>query len=203
MKRCIVDDCQKECLELGVCCYVCKQSLCYRHAWDQDAKHRCVAPATMPVEAPTNLLCSTCNGPAEQKVYCGFCNFSALRCNQHAADMDAHRGGACVATLSVSGFTKFSKGKRRMGLLPPRAIELVADVLTMGAKKYSPDNWAKAPSWSTYYDAMQRHLSSWWGGQDLDPESGKSHLAHAACCVLFLMEFERRKISVDDRQKDI
>jgi hypothetical protein len=32
-----------------------------------------------------------------------------------------------------------------------------------------------------------------------DHESGRSHLAHAACCVLFLLAYERRKVGTDDR----
>ena len=38
---------------------------------------------------------------------------------------------------------------------------------------------------------MCRHIFAWWGGEDKDPETGFSHLAHAACCLLFLMEFQR------------
>lgn len=48
---------------------------------------------------------------------------------------------------------------------------------------------------------MMRHMWAWWGGQDKDPETGFSHLAHAACCIAFLMAYERRGIWTDDRFK--
>jgi ribosomal protein L32 len=31
---------------------------------------------------------------------------------------------------------------------------------------------------------------SWWGGEQRDPETGENHLAHAICCVAFLLEEE-------------
>ena len=38
-------------------------------------------------------------------------------------------------------------------------------------------------------------------GEDKDPESGLSHLAHAACCIMFLLEFEKTHPELDDRYK--
>ena len=35
--------------------------------------------------------------------------------------------------------------------------------------------------------ACHRHLQAWWSGERLDKESGLPHLAHAVCCLLFLM----------------
>lgn len=32
---------------------------------------------------------------------------------------------------------------------------------------------------SIYYDACRRHLNRWFEGEDLDPDSGPPHLAHA------------------------
>ncbi len=46
---------------------------------------------------------------------------------------------------------------------------------------------------------MCRHIFAWWGGEDKDPETGFSHLAHAGCCLLFLMEFQRNSWGTDDR----
>jgi hypothetical protein len=31
-----------------------------------------------------------------------------------------------------------------------------------------------------------RHLVAYQSGEEIDPESGKSHLAHAQCCLIFL-----------------
>lgn len=96
-------------------------------------------------------------------------------------------------------FRKDNATKSLMGCLPPKALAATARVLTFGAKKYGRDNWHKAPAFSTYYDALLRHLNAWWGGEDLDPDTGQSHLAHATCCVLFLLEFvERPLVPVND-----
>lgn len=62
-------------------------------------------------------------------------------------------------------------------------------------------NWERGMSWSRVYRATIEHMNSWWMGEDLDPETGFSHLAHAGCCILFLIAFEIRGIGKDDRPK--
>lgn len=82
-------------------------------------------------------------------------------------------------------------GKPRLDLLPPRAITEIGKVLEFGARKYAPDNWRKVEGWRWRYSgAALRHLFAWLGGEPNDPESGLHHLAHAGCCVLFLLEKE-------------
>jgi hypothetical protein len=86
---------------------------------------------------------------------------------------------------------KFDGGKLEYGLLPPYALEETVKVLTFGAQKYERDNWQKVPdSKRRYYDALQRHLWAWKRGEELDPESGIHHLAHAMCCLMFLYEHD-------------
>ena len=89
--------------------------------------------------------------------------------------------------------------KTRLDLLPVGALRQIAEVLTFGAAKYSANNWARGTDWSRYYAALQRHLFAWWEGEDRDPETGASHLAHAGCCLLFLLEYERHGWGCDDR----
>lgn len=102
----------------------------------------------------------------------------------------------------MSSFTKHDQGKLRFGLIPPKVLEAFADVLTLGAKKYSASNWVKAPEWSRYVDAFERHFNAWKSGETSDPETGKPHLAHAMCCLAFLMELERLQLGKDDRITD-
>ena len=33
-----------------------------------------------------------------------------------------------------------------------------------------------------------RHLWAWKEGEQVDSESGKNHLAHAMCCLFFMLE---------------
>ena len=91
--------------------------------------------------------------------------------------------------------------KTRFDLIPYGSIAEIADVLSYGAQKYSANNWARGTSWGRYFAAMCRHIFAWWGGENKDPETGYSHLAHAGCCLLFLMEFQRNKWGDDDRFK--
>lgn len=86
---------------------------------------------------------------------------------------------------------KDDSGKIRMDLLPPRAIEAVAAVLTFGAAKYGPDNWrmVEGRRWR-YHAAALRHIFAWAQGERCDPETHLHHLAHAACCLLFIVEEE-------------
>jgi hypothetical protein len=83
---------------------------------------------------------------------------------------------------------KFDKEKLRWDLIDYKQIEKLAKVLTMGAAKYSPDNWKKVePFNDRYFAALMRHLVAWRNGETVDPESGQSHLDHAMCNIMFLM----------------
>ena len=86
------------------------------------------------------------------------------------------------------GGKKYDTGKTRWDLIPFDQVEKVAEILTFGAEKYGENNWQNLKKFrSRYFAAMCRHLFAWWGGEKTDSESGKSHLAHAGCCLLFLM----------------
>jgi hypothetical protein len=88
---------------------------------------------------------------------------------------------------------KYDEDKLQWSLLPFRALKEVVAVLGFGAKKYAPDNWQRVPDASTrYVDAAFRHLTDWQLKERLDGETGKSHLAHAICCLLFLLWFEQK-----------
>lgn len=86
---------------------------------------------------------------------------------------------------------KYDKDKARWDLLPWREVAEVVAVLTHGAKKYADDNWKSVEdSEDRYFAAAMRHLTAWWEGDCYDPESKQHHLAHAVCCLLFLMWFD-------------
>ena len=90
---------------------------------------------------------------------------------------------------------KKDHGKAMWDLLPYRQVEKIVEVLTFGASKYGPNQWQDVEDGKNrYFAAMMRHLTAWWGGETMDKESGRSHLSHAACCLLFLMW-------LDDKEK--
>lgn len=94
---------------------------------------------------------------------------------------------------------KDDQGKLRYDLLPPEFLEATASILTFGAEKYEDRNWEKGMKWGRVFGAMMRHSWKWWSGEQNDPETGKSHLWHVACCVAFLITYEARGIGEDDR----
>lgn len=96
---------------------------------------------------------------------------------------------------------KYDQGKPPMALLPPEAMNEIARVLGFGANKYGNHNWRNGLDWTRISSAVLRHLSAWHAGEDLDPESGLSHLAHAGCGIMFLIAYEQNKIGKDDRYK--
>lgn len=102
---------------------------------------------------------------------------------------------------NTTGGVKHDQNKIRMDLLPWDAVVEIAKIFTFGASKYADRNWEKGFDWSRVYAALQRHLTMWFQGQDKDPETGKSHLAHAGCCLFFLLAFVLRDTGRDDRPK--
>ena len=89
---------------------------------------------------------------------------------------------------------KHDAGKLRWSLLPPYTIVEMIGVLEMGALKYGENNWKEVPNGNVrYYDAAMRHIESWLEGEKKDAESGLSHLAHAMCCIAFLMYLEKNR----------
>lgn len=109
------------------------------------------------------------------------------------------------ATLGIEsdepdGFRKNDSNKPRPALLPPLALLSISKVLAHGAEKYDAENWAKTPSLRRYADAALRHILAWLAGEDIDPESGMTHIAEAMCSLLFIEELQQRGFDeIDDR----
>ena len=93
--------------------------------------------------------------------------------------------------IQSAGGVKYDNGKPQWSLLPFKALTQVVEVLTYGAKKYAPDNWKKVPNAKQRYtDAGFRHFAAYASGETHDPETGKHHLAHAICCLLYIVAFD-------------
>ncbi len=94
-------------------------------------------------------------------------------------------------------------GKPRMDLLPPKALFGIAKIMTYGASKYNDYNYklGRGLDWDRLYAACLRHLNSWNAGEDKDPESGESHLYHAGCCIMMLIDLIDSKKGKDTRFK--
>jgi hypothetical protein len=102
---------------------------------------------------------------------------------------------------------KYDEGKPNIALIPPEALLDIAKVFTFGAEKYGLNNWrfdGANTSWTRTYGSIQRHLTSWLAGENTDPESGESHLTHAATQIMILMTHQREGLAnQDDRYSTI
>ncbi len=102
--------------------------------------------------------------------------------------------------LAQSIAIKHDEGKAPWGLLPFDTLNEILKVLTFGAQKYSARNWEKGFQYDRVFNAVMRHLTTWWQEGTPDPETGKSHLTHAACGILFLLTYEVRGLTgLDNR----
>jgi len=100
---------------------------------------------------------------------------------------------------------KNDDNKTRMDLLPSKALDGIAKIFTFGAKKYNDYNYKNGEGldWSRPYAALMRHMIAWNDGEDLDQESGKSHLYHAGCCIMMLIDLVDSNIGNDKRYESI
>ena len=92
--------------------------------------------------------------------------------------------------------------KAPMHLIPPYATEQTSWVHKLGSEKYGPYNWRDTGVCATtYVSAIMRHLNAWRDGEDLDPESGISHIAHIATSCNILLDAGHCGTLQDDRNK--
>jgi len=108
---------------------------------------------------------------------------------------------AATSVKFCDGAVKHDGDKPPMNLLSREALEQTAMVMAFGKEKYAAHNWRGGFAWSRPLSAAMRHIMAFNDGEDKDPESGLSHLAHAACCIMFLLEFEKTHKHLDDRFK--
>jgi hypothetical protein len=104
-------------------------------------------------------------------------------------------------TNPATGGQKGQKAEQ-LSLLPVPALQAVARVYSFGAAKYDRHNWRRGYDWHLSYDAAQRHLMAFWSGEDTDPESGESHLAHVVFHCLTLITYADEYPQGDDRYQE-
>lgn len=84
---------------------------------------------------------------------------------------------------------QFGDRKVPLHLVPAPAMVAIAMGLKDGARKYGAYNWRYLPvETQTYVGAALRHLMAWQDGEDIDPDSGNNHLAHAMASLAILVD---------------
>jgi len=87
-----------------------------------------------------------------------------------------------------------------LGLCPDTLIVAVAAAFIEGGAKYGLANYkVSGARASVYHDALKRHIASWHGGEDIDPDSGLPHLWKAAACIAILIDCGEIGNLKDDR----
>lgn len=90
--------------------------------------------------------------------------------------------------------------KLPMHLWPTTATIQGALALLDGALKYGRGNWREAGvRYSVYYDAARRHLDAAFEGEDIDPDSGLTHEAHALATLAIIVDARAAGKLIDDR----
>lgn len=103
----------------------------------------------------------------------------------------------------VRSATGGEKGRKleELGSIDPLALRRLAEVSGFGARKYAAFNYLKGYDWDLSVNALLRHTLAFWQGEDIDPESGLPHMAHAAWHALGLVSFLERELGTDTRFK--
>lgn len=116
------------------------------------------------------------------------------------AKLDDHAVGcANEPRINDGGAMHFSADKSGVDQVPPELLIEWGDVFSYGEKKYARDNWKRGTSWHEFYGSALRHIYKWWNGEDVDPETGLPHLAHALWNVGALRYYQIHGIGTDDR----
>lgn len=95
---------------------------------------------------------------------------------------------------------KDSVGVRKapMSTVPSTIIAELGVGMLEGARKYGRHNYrAVGVRASVYYDATCRHIFKWWEGEDIDPDSGLSHITKAIASLAVL-----RDSMINDKWED-
>lgn len=103
-----------------------------------------------------------------------------------------------VRKVSSSGAEKGSKIER-YDLIPAEPLRLLAQHFGRGAMKYADRNWEAGYEWSLSFAALMRHAWAFWGGEDIDPETGTPHVIAAAWHAFALAEYMNTHREFDNR----
>lgn len=96
---------------------------------------------------------------------------------------------------------KHDQDKPDLSLVPAEFSAEVARGFMYGANKYGRYNYLNGMDWTRIIAAIKRHVDAFQEGEDLDPESGVSHLAHASCGLAMLLVYYKRGLGTDNRHK--
>lgn len=90
--------------------------------------------------------------------------------------------------------------KAKLSVIPAGVLFDLGNAMVEGMAKYGRHNYrAIGVRSSVYYDAAMGHLMDWWEGQDIDAESGLSHITKAMASLTVLRDAMLQDKLHDDR----
>lgn len=98
-----------------------------------------------------------------------------------------------------TGGVKHDNGKPDYSLLTRPMLESMIGALMHGERKYQRGNFKQGFTNTRLVAAAMRHLMAYLDGEDLDPESGVSHLGHAQAAIGMLLDNQATGTSTDGR----
>ena len=88
-------------------------------------------------------------------------------------------------SIDTESALRYNTGKPKWSLVHMRSLVPMIRVLEYGAEKYEPFNWQKPTERNTLIDSMQRHMAALIDGNELDDESGLTHIGHIMANAMF------------------
>ena len=133
---------------------------------------------------------------------------NCIKCGKTISVTSSIKDGAilspCQCNSSSPNEVKAAKNdqaKPDLSLLPKVFLEEVAKAFMVGEKKYGRYNYCKGHNASQLIAAAQRHLTSWFEGEEHDPIDGQHHLGSVGACVAMLLRQNQLGTLKDDRYK--
>ena len=125
-----------------------------------------------------------------------------VRCTEVTSDVEGEEG--CEEAMETRKPTNPKDGigaaKRPISYVPIPVLQEVGVAMMEGGMKYGAHNWRAAGVLaSVYFDACQRHIMDWWEGEDVDPDSGVSHVSKAIAGLMVLRDSMVYGNWIDDR----
>lgn len=111
------------------------------------------------------------------------------------AKIDYETAGNCAS--------RFNTGKPQLtfNVLGAEVQKIEAEVWAFGAEKYAAGNWLKGCSVMKSADSLQRHLTAYVNGENLDAETQLSTLGHIICSAKILAQ--GHIMGFDDRPEEV
>jgi hypothetical protein len=109
-------------------------------------------------------------------------------------------GAHIVSTKETNPKDAVGTRKAPLSVVPMNVVAEAGAAMLEGALKYGRHNYRDAGiRESVYFDGTMRHLIAYWEGEDIDPDSGVSHLTKAIASLLVWRDAQMNGYATDDR----